>query len=635
MSNLSIDNTNSTSSSDKTPNNNPSPQPIDRKKEKTLLGKVLTQQHLSSNPQQYHSTMLKNLDSLKSFRKSSSSASAVITINVGGVLYTTFKDTLSRKINGKDHLLSVMFSNEDHFDFSRDDKGYIFIDRNGNLFSYILDYLRCGGDVKQFALPIHNPCLMHALEIEFEFFNFIDLCVLLRGRRKTFKIEKKKYTKIKTPTNNKSGSELMSDPTSSQLNSNSATVKSVEIISKQDQSAITNEDEDTNDDTSSILLEENDELDDEFFERKLEDDLLIAVDHYSDSSEDFDEDVIFIEPPTADAVLTPSSEPNVIDDEDSVSTFDAAIKSVNDEVNLVIHHKSSSHHPTPLLSQITHQREKHKSNALSKKQKSTLFSSFHNIKHKICNEKGESVIGYSEDASICYIYPNLSRYYYPIICKQPIQLRGVDRRLSKCYNYYEITINSDFEEKIDYVNYNIPGIVVAVMSNKNIKVLKQHHKKDLPIDLKKETVTSFNLKNGSYYSNEEGKHVIAIRRFLCGDRVGVHFDAFSRVITLFYNGATLFTTQCHLDQITSSTRLYFVVLVKSMYGVVPSYITLFSNAQHPFKYWNEDPSDDNKKLQASLKLISKRLGDVLTSSNDNEGQNYTTVSHHGKSSNKR
>lgn len=132
------------------------------------------------------------------------------------------------------------------------------------------------------------------------------------------------------------------------------------------------------------------------------------------------------------------------------------------------------------------------------------------------------------------------------------------------------------------------------------------------------------------------QHTKAIRRFLCGDRVGVHFDAWSRVITLFYNGAILFTTQCHLDQITSSTRLYFVVLVKSMYGVVPSYITLFSNAQHPFKYLNENSSDENKKLQTSLKLISKRLGEVLTLNNDNEGQGHTVLaSHHGKSSNKR
>ena len=479
-----------------TSNDKPSPQPIDRKKEKTLLGKVFTQQQSKSSSttsQPYHSSIMKNLDSLQSFRKSTgSSSSAVMTINVGGVLYTTFKDTLSRKINGKDHLLSVMFSNEDHFEFSRDDQGHIFIDRNGKLFSYILDYLRCGGDVRQFALPLHNACLMEQLEIEFEFFNLYDLCLLLKGRRKTFKIEKKKYTKIKT----KSGSELISADTSAQ--SNSTAVKSLEIISNTNQQeigvTIGNEDEDTNDDTSSILLEENDESDDELllFERKLEDDLFV-VDHDSDSSQDdFDEDVIFIEPPTPDAVLTPSSEPATIaDDEDSVSTFDAAIKSVNDETNLVIRHQSQQATSPSLHNHISQQHhEKHKLNLLSKKQKSSLFSSFHNIKHKICNEKGEPVIGYSEDASICYIYPNLSRYYYPIICKQPIQLRGVDRRLSKCYNYYEITINSDFEEKIDYVNYNIPGIVVAVMSNKNIKVLKQHHKKDLPIDLKKETVVS-------------------------------------------------------------------------------------------------------------------------------------------------
>ena len=418
--------------------------------------------------------------------------SSIISINVGGTIYTTHRDTLSRKINGKDHLLSVMFSNEDNFQFSRDRHGNIFIDRNGQTFTYILDYLRAGGDMTRFAMPFNDPYLMEQLEAEVEYFNLDDWSTVLRGPRKSFKIEKKKHGKIKT-LNTPNG--LMSPIDDFVIEQNKTLIQKSPFDDKEDESI------DDEDNTCSILMDENDDDENDGYDSE-EDDSIHVKQFDSSSDEDSDSDDFHKNQLTANLKETSPSSQHDEEDEESISTFDAAIKSVNNtDLKLVIKSSNNTKETSPS------QKGSHSGKRL-KRAKASLFYSYHNIKHKICNDRGEPVIGYSEDASICYIYPNLSRYYYPIICKQPIKVRGVDRRFTKCCNYYEISIDSDLEDIIDHVNYNIPGIVVAVMTNKNIKVLKEHHQKDLPIDLRKETVANFNLKNGSYYSNEDGKHVI-------------------------------------------------------------------------------------------------------------------------------
>ena len=70
----------------------------------------------------------------------------------------------------------------------------------------------------------------------------------------------------------------------------------------------------------------------------------------------------------------------------------------------------------------------------------------------------------------------------------------------------------------------------------------------------------------------------------------------------------------------SGSRLYFVVLVKSMYGVVPSFIHLRSHAQHPFKYTSQLEDNDSKKF----KLLTKRLGDILSVMNPETEPAVTT-----------
>lgn len=60
-----------------------------------------------------------------------------ISLNVGGQVYTTTMDTLTRC---RDSMLGAMFTGQ--IPVVRDDKGNIFIDRDGKVFRYILNYLR-------------------------------------------------------------------------------------------------------------------------------------------------------------------------------------------------------------------------------------------------------------------------------------------------------------------------------------------------------------------------------------------------------------------------------------------------------------------------------------------------------------
>lgn len=85
---------------------------------------------------------------------------AVVELNVGGQLYTTSLPTL---LKDPDSLLSAMFSGKQKI--PRDSRGRFFIDRDGILFRYILDYLRNS----KLALP-ENFSEKDRLYIEAEYF---------------------------------------------------------------------------------------------------------------------------------------------------------------------------------------------------------------------------------------------------------------------------------------------------------------------------------------------------------------------------------------------------------------------------------------------------------------------------------
>ncbi|XP_039288143.1 BTB/POZ domain-containing protein KCTD12 [Nilaparvata lugens] len=64
--------------------------------------------------------------------------SSVVELNVGGVFYTTSSQTLAKDPNST--LAALVAAGGG--DWPRDSKGKIFIDRDGVLFRYVLDYLR-------------------------------------------------------------------------------------------------------------------------------------------------------------------------------------------------------------------------------------------------------------------------------------------------------------------------------------------------------------------------------------------------------------------------------------------------------------------------------------------------------------
>ncbi|XP_029297484.1 BTB/POZ domain-containing protein KCTD16-like [Cottoperca gobio] len=99
--------------------------------------------------------------------------SDVIELNVGGQVYYTRHATLTSFPNS---LLGKLFSNKkgSSNDLSRDLRGRYFIDRDGFLFRYVLDYLRD----KQVVLPDHFP-ERGRLKREADYFQLPDLAKLL------------------------------------------------------------------------------------------------------------------------------------------------------------------------------------------------------------------------------------------------------------------------------------------------------------------------------------------------------------------------------------------------------------------------------------------------------------------------
>ncbi|XP_031427630.1 BTB/POZ domain-containing protein KCTD16b [Clupea harengus] len=97
----------------------------------------------------------------------------VVELNVGGQVYYTRHSTL---ISPPNSLLGKIFSSrkDPSNDLARDPKGRYFIDRDGFLFRYVLDYLRD----KQVVLPDHFP-EKGRLRKEAEYFQLPDLVKLL------------------------------------------------------------------------------------------------------------------------------------------------------------------------------------------------------------------------------------------------------------------------------------------------------------------------------------------------------------------------------------------------------------------------------------------------------------------------
>ncbi|XP_077163599.1 BTB/POZ domain-containing protein KCTD12-like [Paroedura picta] len=91
----------------------------------------------------------------------------IVELNVGGQVYITRHNTL---ISIPGSLLWEMFTQKSTRSLARDNKGRFFVDRDGFLFRYILDYMRD----QQLVLPEHFP-ERSRLQREAEFFKLPEL----------------------------------------------------------------------------------------------------------------------------------------------------------------------------------------------------------------------------------------------------------------------------------------------------------------------------------------------------------------------------------------------------------------------------------------------------------------------------
>ncbi|MFT7796111.1 hypothetical protein Z043-112327 [Arapaima gigas] len=101
----------------------------------------------------------------------------IVELNVGGQVYITRCSTLTSL---PDSLLGEMFTRKSSKGLARDTKGRFFVDRDGFLFRYILDYMRD----QQLVLPDHFP-ERGRLQREAEFFNLPELVKLLSPKIST------------------------------------------------------------------------------------------------------------------------------------------------------------------------------------------------------------------------------------------------------------------------------------------------------------------------------------------------------------------------------------------------------------------------------------------------------------------
>ncbi|XP_064206314.1 BTB/POZ domain-containing protein KCTD12-like [Anguilla rostrata] len=98
----------------------------------------------------------------------------IVELNVGGQVYITRYSTL---ISYPDSLLGKMFTSKSNEGLARDTKGRFFLDRDGFLFRYILDYMRD----RQLLLPEDFPERAR-LQREVEFYNLPELAKMLAPR---------------------------------------------------------------------------------------------------------------------------------------------------------------------------------------------------------------------------------------------------------------------------------------------------------------------------------------------------------------------------------------------------------------------------------------------------------------------
>jgi len=121
----------------------------------------------------------------------------LVKINVGGTRYITTRSTLVSK---GENFFTVLLDNDEGNGVPclRDEQGYIFIDRDGELFRHVLNYLRTG--------KLFKPDTLSTVQLEFE----LDFYQIRRGPDKpeTSESEKNEESEECTVTNTKESREF-------------------------------------------------------------------------------------------------------------------------------------------------------------------------------------------------------------------------------------------------------------------------------------------------------------------------------------------------------------------------------------------------------------------------------------------
>jgi len=112
--------------------------------------------------------MASNIISLDDLTINQNTDNNIITVDVGGVIYKTKLSTLQ---SAKSTMLSTLVDSKEN---------YIFIDRNGEIFKYILDFIR--GSVPYIILPDKEEDL-ELLEAECNYYNIPKLAELSKAKR--------------------------------------------------------------------------------------------------------------------------------------------------------------------------------------------------------------------------------------------------------------------------------------------------------------------------------------------------------------------------------------------------------------------------------------------------------------------
>lgn len=137
----------------------------------------------------------------------------VIELNVGGVTYATTLGTLQQADTESPlAIISTMNLAEIRTIFGRDSKNRIFIDRDGVLFRYVLDFLRN----KKLSLP-ENFAERDRLKIEAEFYRLVNMTRALMQLRPTSSNAPNGRYYNENNLNSSSNSASAIDPTSSSI----------------------------------------------------------------------------------------------------------------------------------------------------------------------------------------------------------------------------------------------------------------------------------------------------------------------------------------------------------------------------------------------------------------------------------